>query len=252
MFSISVYAETNAVSYKATVDNENVSVTTDILTSDTDYSDLYVNVIREINGQQTTIYSGALGGYANGTFSDVDFSEINFMVVFDWNTMEDEAIYIIPASTVNTFSETQSNTFTSLQPNKSEFFKLEDALDIEDTTGAIPKKIYDVDLLPSDYLEYMSELGGETGNYGDDSIPAPAVSYDIVIEKYSVDGTLLLKSKRENVSLTSNAPSLYLSSDFNCQDGSYVVISAYERRKFTKLIAKSTVKPAIFDFTIFN
>jgi len=74
----------------------------------------------------------------------------------------------------------------------------------------------------------------------------------IVIEKYSADGTLLLKSKRENVSLTSNAPSLYLSSDFNCQDGSYVVISAYERRKFTKLISKCTVKPVTLDFTAFN
>lgn len=74
----------------------------------------------------------------------------------------------------------------------------------------------------------------------------------IVIEKYSADGTLLLKSKRENVSLTSNAPLLYLSSDFNCQDGSYIVISAYERRKFTKLISKCTVKPVTFDFTAFN
>lgn len=74
----------------------------------------------------------------------------------------------------------------------------------------------------------------------------------IVIEKYSADGTLLLKSKRENVSLTSNSPSLYLSADFNCQDGSYIVISAYERRKFTKLISKCTVKPVTLDFTAFN
>lgn len=74
----------------------------------------------------------------------------------------------------------------------------------------------------------------------------------IIIEKYSADGTLLLKSKRENFSLTSNAPTLSLSSDYNCQDGSYIVISAYERRKFTKLISKCTVKPVTLDFTAFN
>ena len=74
----------------------------------------------------------------------------------------------------------------------------------------------------------------------------------IIIEKYSADGTLLLKSKHENISLTAKNPSLYLSSEFNCRDGAYVVISAYERRKFTKLISKCIVKPAVFDFTAFN
>lgn len=178
MFTVTAYAETKDVSYKVTVEGENVSVVEDNLTSDTDYSDLYVNVIKDTNGQQTTIYSGALGGYADGAFADIDFSEINFMVIFDWNTMENEAIYIIPTNAV---SETQTNTFMSLQSEENEFFRLEDALKVEDTTGVIPKKIYDVDLLPSDYLEYMNELGSETGNYGDDTLPAPAVSYDYEI-----------------------------------------------------------------------
>lgn len=182
MLSTIIHAEeTKDVSYKVTVEGENVSVVEDSLTSETDYSDLIVNVIKDTNGQQTTIYSGVLGGYADGAFADVDFSEINFMVIFDWNTMEEEAIYIIPTNAVNTVSETQSNMFMSLQSEESEFFRLEDALETEDTSGVIPKKIYDVNLLPSDYLEYMTELGSETGNYGDDSVPAPAVSYDYEI-----------------------------------------------------------------------
>ena len=113
MFTVTAYAETKNVTYKVTVENENVSVVEDSLTSDTDYSDLYVNVIKDTNGEQSTIYSGALGGYADGAFSNVDFSEINFMVVFDWNTMEDEAIYIIPSTTQSTLNATSLNTVSS-------------------------------------------------------------------------------------------------------------------------------------------
>lgn len=74
----------------------------------------------------------------------------------------------------------------------------------------------------------------------------------ITVEKYSADGTLLAKSKHENFSLTQSNPTLYVSSDFNCDDGAYVVISAYERRKFSKLISKCTIKPVAFDFTYFK
>ncbi len=129
MFSVSAYAETRDVSYKVTVEGENVSVVEDSLTSETDYSDLYVNVIKDTNGQQTTIYSGALGGYADGAFADVDFSEINFMVVFDWNTMEEEAIYIIPATqninendiSANTVSTNEIATLQNTEPTDPVF-----------------------------------------------------------------------------------------------------------------------------------
>lgn len=74
----------------------------------------------------------------------------------------------------------------------------------------------------------------------------------IIAEKYSADGILLDKIKRENFNISQNNQSLYISPEFNCQDGGYIVISAYERRKFTKLISKCTVKPINFDFIDFN
>ncbi|MBP3359449.1 MAG: M6 family metalloprotease domain-containing protein [Clostridia bacterium] len=74
----------------------------------------------------------------------------------------------------------------------------------------------------------------------------------ITIEKYAADGTLLTKSKHENFSWTQSNPTLYVSSDFNCNDGAYIVISAYERRRFSKLISKCTIKPVAFDFTYFE
>jgi len=141
----------------------------------------YVNVIKEIDGQQTTIYSGALSGYTDGVFNDIDFSENSFMIVFDWDGGEDEAIYIIPDNTANAVAQTQANIFMSLQSANSDFFRLEDALESEDTSGMISKKMYDISLLPDDYLEYMIGLGSESGNYGDNSMPAPDVSYDYEI-----------------------------------------------------------------------
>lgn len=114
MFSVNVYPETKDISYKATVDVENISVVEHSLTSDTDYSDLYVNVIKDTNGQRTTIYRGLLGGYDDGAFADVDFSEINFLVVFDWNTMEDEAIYIIPSTNQATSSAATLNVNSNM------------------------------------------------------------------------------------------------------------------------------------------
>lgn len=114
LFSTNSYVKADELTYKMTVNNGNVSITEDSLISSEDYSDMLVNVIKTKNGQQSTIYSGKLGGYENGLYSKTDFSEINFMIIFDWDSMEDEAIYIIPAtnqSTTSTLSEiSQKNT----------------------------------------------------------------------------------------------------------------------------------------------
>lgn len=99
MLSSYTYAEeTKNVSYKATIEDGNVSVVETELTSDVDNSNLQVEVIKQIGEETTVIYTGNLGGYADGIWNTVDFSEIQFLVIFDWNTMEEEAIYIRPIS----------------------------------------------------------------------------------------------------------------------------------------------------------
>lgn len=102
LFATNSYVKADELTYKMTVNNGNVSITEDSLISSEDYSDMLVNVIKTKNGQQSTIYSGKLGGYENGLYSKTDFSEINFMIIFDWDSMEDEAIYIIPATNQST------------------------------------------------------------------------------------------------------------------------------------------------------
>lgn len=99
MLSSYTYAEeTKNVSYKATIEDGNVSVVETELTSDVDNSNLQVEVIKQIGEETAVIYTGNLGGYADGIWNAVDFSEIQFLVIFDWNTMEEEAIYIRPIS----------------------------------------------------------------------------------------------------------------------------------------------------------
>ena len=94
--TITFAEETRNVSFKATIEDGNVSVVETELTSDVDNSNLQVEVIKQIGEETTVIYTGNLGGYAGGIWNTVDFSEIEFLVIFDWNTMEEEAIYIRP------------------------------------------------------------------------------------------------------------------------------------------------------------
>ena len=99
MLSGNVFAEeTKNVSYKATIEDGNISVLETELTSDVDNSNLQVEVIKQIGEESSVIYTGALGGYNDGMWNTIDFSEIDFLVVLDWNTMEEEAIYIRPIS----------------------------------------------------------------------------------------------------------------------------------------------------------
>lgn len=192
IFSVSVLASADAssnLSYKITADSEKISVTENKLTDQTDYSDLNVNVIKDINGQQTTIYSGALGGYADGAFSNMDFSEKDFIVIFDWDTTENEAIYIVPVSEKTetvVAAEAQFNAFAARSDIGDDFFRLDNALENEETVDGVNKKTYDVGKLPDEYLDYMGTLGSESENYGDGSIPAPAITYDYNISNINL------------------------------------------------------------------
>ncbi len=110
MLSANGLAETQNTTFKATINGENVSVKEDNLTINEDNSNLLVNVIKYKGDQQTIMYSGALSGYADGMYSDVEFSKIQCLFVFDWDGSEDEAICIIPSSTQAISDTTVSNT----------------------------------------------------------------------------------------------------------------------------------------------
>lgn len=106
--TITFAEETKNVSFKATIEDGNVSVVETELTSDVDNSNLQVEVIKQFGEETTVIYTGNLGGYADGIWNTVDFSEIQFLVIFDWNTMENEALYIRPIISANNTEEQSS------------------------------------------------------------------------------------------------------------------------------------------------
>lgn len=107
MLAGTVYAETNAATYKATVTNSEIAVEEKDLKSGIDNSNLEVNVIKQQGDTRTTIFTGKLKDYDNGAWVNTDFSEIQFMLIFDWNTMDNESVCIIPVSSKsNTINET--------------------------------------------------------------------------------------------------------------------------------------------------
>lgn len=93
---LSVYAEnTNA---EIISEIEEKSEIKDELTSDIDNSELDVKVIHQTSDEQSTVFEGKLKDYDNGRWVNMDFADIDFFVILDWDNMEDEAIYIIPRS----------------------------------------------------------------------------------------------------------------------------------------------------------
>ena len=88
--------EQRATSYKVTVENGETTVTVDETFSNVDNSNLMVDVIKNIQGKSETIYSGILSGYDNGAWVHMDFSDVQYAVIFDWEQPDDGEIYIIP------------------------------------------------------------------------------------------------------------------------------------------------------------
>src|SRR5699024_735492 len=72
--------------------------------------------------ETSTIYSGSPAGYAGGLYSDIDFSDIQFMVVFKWGDEgdDDETVYIFPNK-----DQSASSINSALQQNPA----------LDDTTG---------------------------------------------------------------------------------------------------------------------
>ncbi len=85
MCSIHTYAEETSGDEYIDEDASRITVT-EITDTTWDYSNTYIEVTEYVNGQNTAIYTGLLGGYENGMYSFLDFSEVDIAVIFDWDS----------------------------------------------------------------------------------------------------------------------------------------------------------------------
>lgn len=68
---------------------------------DIDGSELDVEVIKQSGDEKTTIFTGKLKDYDNGRWIHLDFSKVQFFVIFEWEGPSDEAVCIIPIKESN-------------------------------------------------------------------------------------------------------------------------------------------------------
>ena len=106
--------DTKDVSFKATVENGNTSVEETDIRGSADYSDLEVTVVKKLGEESSVIYTGLLGNFENGIWSNVDFSDINILFVINWETDEAFCIYpaVMPSSDLN--GNSQSNPMNAV------------------------------------------------------------------------------------------------------------------------------------------
>ena len=89
---------TNYSTYKAIINESDSYVQETELVNDIDNSELDVRVVKQTDDGQITIFEGKLKDYDNGAWIYTDFSDIQCFVIFNWDSNEDEALYIIPMS----------------------------------------------------------------------------------------------------------------------------------------------------------
>ena len=77
------FAETDTMTYKANMENGEVSIEEKDLTGDIDNSNLEVTVIKQQGETRTTIFTGKLKDYDNGRWIHLDFSEIQFALIYN-------------------------------------------------------------------------------------------------------------------------------------------------------------------------
>ncbi|MBP3359656.1 MAG: RHS repeat protein [Clostridia bacterium] len=106
--------DTKDVSFKATVENGNAAVEETDIRGSADYSDLEVTVVKKLGEESSVIYTGLLGNFENGIWSNVDFSDINILFVINWETDEAFCIYpaVMPSSDLN--GNSQSNPMNAV------------------------------------------------------------------------------------------------------------------------------------------
>lgn len=112
----------NSVFAQNSIDTDNsVSVSEKSDVFKIDNSDLQVDVFQYTDGNAETIYSGLLGGYAEGKWRYLDFSEVQLWTIVDWNSTEDKYICIIPIISDN--SKSDMDTIVDSEANKGVYQK---------------------------------------------------------------------------------------------------------------------------------
>lgn len=112
----------NSVFAQNIIDTDNsVSVSEKSDVFKIDNSDLQVDVFQYTDGNAETIYSGLLGGYAEGKWRYLDFSEVQLWTIVDWNSTEDKYICIIPIISDN--SKSDMDTIVDSEANKGVYQK---------------------------------------------------------------------------------------------------------------------------------
>ena len=121
MLAGTAFAETDTLTYKAKMENGEITVEEKDLIGDIDNSNLDVNVIKQQGDTRTTVFTGKLKDYDDGRWGNLDFSEIQFALIFDWDTMENEVIYIAPITEDS--SKSDSDTKIDSDANKTIYQK---------------------------------------------------------------------------------------------------------------------------------
>ena len=180
---------TKDVSFRANISKDNITVEETTITGEFDNSNLQVQVIKKVGEQSTVLYTGRLGDYENGKYSDVDFNSIQILAVIDYNALfgdaEQEVIYIIPQKTQSEYTKTTMQTNKNITTAENTV-ELQSAL----TTQTIQTNI---SLMYNDkYCENVL-LPGETLNVpvsitNSGTTPVEIVSY---IAEYDLSGRLI-------------------------------------------------------------
>ena len=110
--TITAFAEETTATQNVTTKDDLI----DNINSDTDSSEIEVRVVKQKGDDQTTIFTGKLKDYDNGKWISIDFSDIQFFVLLDWDSMESEAIYIVP---LTNDTEIENNTYISKPSDES-------------------------------------------------------------------------------------------------------------------------------------
>lgn len=105
-FSWSVSAEQ---SYDYTVSVKQIDLTEE--NNKIDNLSTNIKVFKYDNGAENVLYRGKLENYADGLLRDLDFSDIQFCIVFDWDDADADVLYImrdVQTSTINSALKTDN------------------------------------------------------------------------------------------------------------------------------------------------
>lgn len=82
---------------EADIDREKESIN-----SSTDNSNKLIKVVKDAEGLRTIIFSGKLKDFDNGKWVGTAFSDADYAIIFDWDSPENEIIYIVYPGDENT------------------------------------------------------------------------------------------------------------------------------------------------------